>query len=114
MAVTCKDWNPGPSSDHVAILKCQPGIVSPAIKNSHENGAILMTRNLVFILNNCTFFRSSMSFAGTTMQQTKADKEINDCHLQSFFPLAMKLWNSLPSNAAGITLERFKQLIKFI
>ena len=81
MAGTCKDWNPGPSNDHVAILNCQPGIVSPAIKNSHGNGAILMPRNLAFILNNRTFFRSSVSFTGTTMQQTKAVKEINEQHI---------------------------------
>jgi len=39
---------------------------------------MLIPRNPTFILNNCTFSGSSVSFAGTTMQQTKAVEEINE------------------------------------
>ena len=78
MAGSSKDWNPGTSSDHVAVSKHQPGIVSPTIQSSYGNDAMLMPRNPTFILNNCTFSGSSVSFAGTTVQQTKAVKEINE------------------------------------
>ena len=38
-----------------------------------------------------------------------------DCHLHSFFPSAIKLWNSLPPDTVTETnLEKFKQLINFI
>ena len=37
------------------------------------------------------------------------------CHLHSFFPSAIKLWNSLPPDTVTETnLEKFKQLINFI
>ena len=75
MAGSSKDWNPGTSSDHVAVSKRQPGIVSPTIQSSYGNDAM---RNPTFILNNCTFSGSSVSFAGTTVQQTKAVKEISE------------------------------------
>ncbi|XP_065882477.1 zinc finger MYM-type protein 2-like [Dysidea avara] len=78
MAGSSKDWNPDTSSDHVAVSKHQPGIVSPTIQSSYGNDAMLMPRNPTFILNNCTFSGSSVSFAGTTVQQTKAVKEINE------------------------------------
>jgi len=84
LAGTSNNSNPGTSSNHVALSKYQADHVAPhsaAVQSNSRNSAMLLPRNPTFILNDCTFSGSSVSFAGTTMQQTKAIDEVNEQYI---------------------------------
>lgn len=129
-------WDPHQKKDIMAVESTQKRVARRIMRDfSRETSATDLVRGLGLeqlctrrrqdkvvsihkILHNrldtklpCRFNPINTSTRGHNMKHTIPTSRINS-HQHSFFPSAMRLWNSLPSDAVEtLSLERFKTIV---